>query len=639
MSSFIPSNRSWDQAEVLVVQWEQTSRQSSDAESLYGLVVNDLGEFSDASVSLWAEEGDRRACLASDHHTHPGSPLPGSHRAATPRPPLHDFAPAVTWAPPEHSRSARLEVHQRIAADLVLSISLGWSSEERVVDLDHTDRLTIADVAKAAIEIIGMVFLRQQLSAARQKIARNDQRAMVVAEIYRGATLRDAFHNAAKAWARHIDADRVSVLRSRGNQFRLISTSVHPKVDRRSRTSFLLEALAAEAQRHDEAIAFTAGQPSSQPIASQASLQRYIIESGCRRLELEFVERSAGSEGPVAVIVSEWFAASNTSPDPLFRKHVHEAVRGAVDREANAWTALAQRASEAQVRNKMALAGLVLAGSLLALWLIPVRFTLPADGRVVPEVHRRLFAPAEAIVSQVDVHNGQIVKQGDSLFTLRSSALELHDEQLRGELITAKTQLASLGASRSGPKRGAADTGVDALSISADEESLKVQITGLEKQLALIAKQKSELSITSPIDGKVDRWDLEQSLSLRPVAQGQYLADVYSLGDSWTAELDLPDKHAGYLLQDNGVAQGVMFRLQAQPDEVFHGTIVDVANATAIDSQNRSVIRLKCAFTPAQPERLAIGATVWAEVDCGRRSLGFVWFRGLIEWFERQSWY
>lgn len=631
MSSLIPSYRSWDHAEVLVAQWEQASRQLQSAEGFYHTVVAELAEFSTASAALWAHDQNQPSCLAVSHRQLATDP---PAMASAPQP--DSFAPVASWAT---QQPARLDVRQRVCAESELVLQLRWSSADAISAADQSLRSTIADVARAAIEILSTVYLRQQLIALREQIAQADQRETAIAEIHRGATLQESFHNIAKGWARHLEADRVSILRPRGTRCELSTTSVHQSADRRSRLAHLLESLAAQSQHHDEPVSFTIGEPASPAVTAPASLQRYIIESGCRRIEIECVRDKASAAKPIAVIVSEWFTASTQSADLAFRTLIHESIRNAVTRDARAWTTLAQRLGHAHVRSKLALAGLLTAGSMLALCLIPARFTLPADGRVVPAVHRRLFAPAEAIVSRIAIRNGQLVKQGDELLTLRSSSIDLQDEQLRGELITARTQLASLGASRSGPTRGAIDTASDSLSISANEESLKAEIAGLEKQLALIAEQKQELSIFSPIDGKIDRWDLEQSLTMRPVAQGQYLVDVYSTDHAWVAELQLSDKHTGYLGNDDGVVQNVSLRMQARPDMAFQAKIVDIAKSAFIDPQGRSMVRLKCEFVPARPNPLAIGATVWAKIDCGHRPLGFVWFRGLIEWYERQSWY
>jgi multidrug efflux pump subunit AcrA (membrane-fusion protein) len=275
---------------------------------------------------------------------------------------------------------------------------------------------------------------------------------------------------------------------------------------------------------------------------------------------------------------------------------------------------------------------------LIALAFIPVTFNLPVEGRVKPKEHRRIFAPAEAVVTEILVRNGQAIKEGEPMFQLRSAALELREEQLRGDLLTAKTKLASLGATRSTTRPANGEAASTSLGISSSEESLKAEIAGLEKQLTLIESQKQDLRIKSPLRGIVDRWDLDQSLAMRPVAPGQHLVDVYSPTGPWIVELDLPDKYVTYLATQE-LGHAVKFRLKSRPDRTYEATLTEIAKSTQLDAQSRVILRLKCGFTPKPAEPLAVDATVWADIDCGKRSLGFVWFRGLVEWYERQTWY
>jgi hypothetical protein len=236
------------------------------------------------------------------------------------------------------------------------------------------------------------------------------------------------------------------------------------------------------------------------------------------------------------------------------------------------------------------------------------------------------------------ITNGQAVEQGSDLFVLRSSTLDLREEQLRGELLTTKTRLASLLASRSTGSSDNASSLTQSLSISANEQTLKTEVAGLEKQLVVVESQKQGLKIKSPMAGLVDRWDLLQSLDNRPVTQGQHLIDIYAPIGNWNVELELPDQYTSYL-SSNSDSQKVRFRLKSQPDREFQAEIVETAKSTQLNAQGQAFVRVKCQFEPAQGESLAIGSTVWADIDCGKRALGFVWFRGLFEWFERQAWY
>ena len=639
MPSKPPSNRAWSDAEALVVELEQSARGLDAADKFFAIAVNAFAEFERNSAVLWLIEGAKSVCLARsndcEHDAAVDDPLPSD---------AADTAPVAHWqrANPGSSTAGGaqvLTVVHRIHTDVRLALIVRWQGDKAEALHDQSRRLTVTDVAMAVIEFASAVYLRDQFAIARKQSTVRETRERTISAFNEGATLKESLFKIATAWASHVGADRVSILRVVRSRCELLTTSCNESVDRRSRQANLLIAFANETTAHNESIDFTVGQAEPRNTPTQAALDQYVAESGCRRIQSNGVFDPDQENQPQALIVTEWFDALPRVVDSSMRDYAQLAIRDALLRDAASWPASLQRGIRLPLSRKFATLAAAFAGLLLALWFVPTRFTIPAEGRVVPEVHRRLFAPADAVVTSIDVHNGQAVKYGDRLVVLRSAAIDLREEELRGDLATARTQLASLGASRLGPKRTTGDATSDSLAISSSEESLKTEIDGLEKQLALIEKQQRELQILSPIEGHVDRWDLEQSLTMRPVAQGQYLLDVYSSNGSWVAELEIADKHATYLKVVAGEARGVVFRLQSQPERIYHARIAAVAQSAQLDAEGRSVIRLKCLFTPENSEMMEIGATVWADVDCGKRSVGFVWFRGLIEWWERQSWF
>ena len=636
MSSQSPSNRIWDHAEALVVELEQSSRGIDPGGTFYSRAVQSFAEFECSTAALYVIESGQSVCLArlNESDSTLGDALPID---------AVDAAPASHW---QRSNRANvngttqvLTVIQRVHLDVKLALVLQWQGENVDAIPEPARRLIVTDVAMAVIEFSVAVYLRRQYAIARQQNIVGERREKTISTFNEGATLKESLFKIATAWASHVNADRVSILRIANSRCELLATSCNESVDRRSRQAILLNAFASEASVHNESIEFTVGQSGRRIAPWQVSLDRYVAESGCRRIESDCIADQDQENQPIAIVVTEWFDALPHANDFSMRDYARLAIRNALRREASTWPFALKRAMHLPRSRKFAFFAILIAGLLLSLWLVPTNFTIPAEGRVVPEVHRRLFAPADAMVTGIYISNGQAVNNGDRLMVLRSASIDLREEELRGDLATARTQLASLGASRLGPKRTTGDITSDSLAISSSEESLKTAIDGLEKQLALIETQQSDLQITSPIAGQVDRWDLEASLTMRPVAQGQYLFDVYSYGGSWVAELEIADKHATYLKSDGNVARSVRFRLQSQPEKFYHATIAKIEESANLDVEGRSVIRVKCLFTPDSPVTVAIGATVWADVDCGKRSVGFVWFRGLIEWWARQSWF
>ena len=176
--------------------------------------------------------------------------------------------------------------------------------------------------------------------------------------------------------------------------------------------------------------------------------------------------------------------------------------------------------------------------------------------------------------------------------------------------------------------------------MAADQQVLKTKIAGLKKQLELVNQQQADLQITSPIDGTVDRWDLQQSLPSKPVRHGEYLVDVAATDQGWTVQLDIPDHESGYVI-DRQANQpcDVSMRLRSDPANEFSAKVDSVAK-TAMLSDSRKPIVHASASIPVQHDNDAFrsGATVQAYIHCGKRSLGVVWFRGIVQWARQRGW-
>ncbi|MFK8113998.1 MAG: hypothetical protein AB8B91_17480, partial [Rubripirellula sp.] len=225
------------------------------------------------------------------------------------------------------------------------------------------------------------------------------------------------------------------------------------------------------------------------------------------------------------------------------------------------------------------------------------------------------------------------------LLILRSPQLDLQQRNLQASLATARTRLESLVALRT---RSSSQT-KRAPSSSAEENVIETEIAGIAKQLQLIQEQQAALTICSPADGIVDRWDLRPSLTARPVTHGQYLLDVVSESKGWNVELLVPDENIQYVLdQQRNESCSVAFRLRSDAANVHDGAIESIADVAHVDSRGKSMVRAVVPLPSQSTDKgsssvLRHGASVLAHIDCGERSLGFVWTRSVIEWWRTNA--
>ena len=146
----------------------------------------------------------------------------------------------------------------------------------------------------------------------------------------------------------------------------------------------------------------------------------------------------------------------------------------------------------------------------------------------------------------------------------------------------------------------------------------------------------------SPLDGVVVTWNVHQLLEARPVERGEALLAVADLNGPWQLELDVPDYHAGYLLDARRELRpdlDVSFILATDPGVTYEGRVSDVALATAAAENVGPAVLVKALVDRGQISGVRPGATVVARIHCGRRSLGFVWLHDLWAAIRTRLWF
>jgi multidrug efflux pump subunit AcrA (membrane-fusion protein) len=263
-----------------------------------------------------------------------------------------------------------------------------------------------------------------------------------------------------------------------------------------------------------------------------------------------------------------------------------------------------------------------------------VGFEVQADGELQPSQRRELFAPLDGIVEQALVDHGEHVKAGQVLARLRSPALELEMARVSGERQTAEKRFAAV---RTGRLELDQDGGREAssryLQLTAEEEEIKQLLASLERQSQILERQQRELQVTSPIDGQVLTWDPRRELANRPIERGQSLLTVGNTAGSWSVELHVPDDEVGYVLAEHAQAieEGrklvVWFVLASDPGEKRRGEVERIAMRSSVEGDRHAPsVTVTVRVDEEGLGDLRPGTSVVGKIDCGWRSLGFVWF-------------
>jgi hypothetical protein len=181
--------------------------------------------------------------------------------------------------------------------------------------------------------------------------------------------------------------------------------------------------------------------------------------------------------------------------------------------------------------------------------------------------------------------------------------------------------------------------------LTAEAEELKKLAESLRAQHKILERQQREMSVYSPIAGEVLTWNVHETLENRPVQRGQLLLTIADRSGPWILELHVKDHHIGHVLEAQpaaGESLPVSFILATDPETTYRGRIEKVAMISENDETHGQSVLLTVALDDAArrsiPE-LRPGATVLGRIDCGRRSLGYVWFHDLIDAVYTWVWF
>jgi hypothetical protein len=442
---------------------------------------------------------------------------------------------------------------------------------------------------------------------------------------------------------RLLKADRVSVLRVDGRKPQLLAMSGVDRPDPRSPSVKQLESLAGSGAGREQSLHYD-GEMGRIPLRFKEAMQSYVTRTGATRVEAAPLKRgdtafglllvenlsSSGDSTPwallpaLAAISSSALAQAIEHSDLPFFGLVHRLHRGGITRS---WTRRLVR---------LGLLGLTVAGG-IALCTWPTDFSVTGRGSLVPEVRREVFAPQGGVVEEVRVRHAQDVLAGDVIARLRSPNLEYETTRVQGELQTAEQQIADITSLRTDPNRAQSSQSGDA-ELAAKEEELKSVRSNLTRQLELLAQQRATLDVAAPIGGRVLTWDVDQALLNRPVERGHRMMTLGDVSGPWIVEVRIPDRDVGHLKQAlaaaNGGAVAATFSVTTDLDHEIRGELKSLGDVVEDDPIEGPNVLARIQFDRGQLKELLPGASVVARVDCGRRVVGYVWFRRLIDFVK-----
>lgn len=457
--------------------------------------------------------------------------------------------------------------------------------------------------------------------------------------------------NVANETRRFLDCDRVSVVLKHRGRFRIFSISGQPSVNRKSNTTKLLEKLAKRLLKTGQSFWY----PDETEIPTQISevLDPYLSVSATRSMVIEPIY-----EKVVDTVTDPESLESKNNPviGGIIFEHCHDlwerrqiedslnftslhggnAIRNAKKHHSLFLYPLLNLLSKSRFlmasrvlpKTLMACAGTILVGLILAFW--PVDFYVSANGLLVPESIKPVFSSADGDVSQLMVQHGSQVKQGDTLLVLTSREQEIRAKDLESRIRSAQQRLETI-------QDQIFEARDDGSSLQDSIQGLRSQIVNYQEQQTILEKMASGMTVTSPLDGQVISWDLEQRLDGRAIQRGQELLEVAALNGKWQLEIELPVNRYCHLVREmkTNKEPKISFLLAADTSKRYHGKIVEVETSASLNADNEQFIRLKADLESSDLHIEQARTGVTAKIYCGRASLGYLWFHDIGEFIQK----
>lgn len=438
---------------------------------------------------------------------------------------------------------------------------------------------------------------------------------------------------------RVIQCDRLTLATKVGERFRLQAVSGLDTLDQRANVVQRLEELTRVACATGEPFWHTEPSPVLSP-QMETALTNYLPASRARMLAVLPLKGEATATTPAPILgalIVERFESGRA--DDAFRQRIAAvtrqtglALRNTHEHESIPFVSLLRLLRvpmQALKTRKAALIGCGLALLGILAWLIPYEFEVSGQGELQPAMRRNLFAPSDGVVDELKVRPAQQVAKGEVLAVLQSTELDFELSRVLGEKLTVEKRLASIEAARLG---GPGET--DITKLAAEQEELQIQRKSLLEQQEILKKQQAELSVRSPMAGYVLTWDLDRELLTRPVQRGDLLLTVASLEGDWQLEMQVPDYDIGHVLnagKKGPIGLPVNFLLASDPGVVYHGTVEKVANAAEVHGTAGPAVQVVVKVKDTVGTAFRPGAKVIPKIQCGQKSIGYVWLHDVID--------
>ena len=521
---------------------------------------------------------------------------------------------------------------------------------EPMTDKQHS---TIHELGLVASGYIQRLRTAESSQPTSQYLAHLDD---FIRRIHQSHELKRVASTAVNELRRILVCDRCFIATSLKGKASIVAISCQDRISQRSNLMRALQKLANESLLSRTSIQFQ-GDVSTVPGNLQASLVDYLAESGCLQLAVIplFAPAAINAEShaldtdaePIAVLIVEQLSGPVNSN--LFHQSEHAsghlalAVFHAMEREQIFLLSL-RRFVGRSVRAMANLKAIVVLGLLAAAGLcfafVPMTYRVEANGKLMPTLQARVFAPYDGEIEQVLVSGGERVEAGQPLLKIVSDDLTMNAMLIQNQLME-KRQLQNALLVEKDTADGLI-TNQDRIRLNGRIAQASIEAEGLQQRLSAFHDQMKDCTLLAKISGTIVTLQPESLLAGRPVRQGQMLLEIMEDRGEWQLKLNVPAKRLGNIqaakIASGGADLPVQFVLATHPEKTMHGHLTKSSTRAEELPSGELVIPFSAAIDQAEPVDRTVNAGVFARIDCGKRPLGYVLFGDAIDWIRQQIW-
>lgn len=524
--------------------------------------------------------------------------------------------------------------------------------------------------------------------------------------IHAGLDPRSTAYTIANEGRRLLECDRVTVALAKGRKCQIEAVSGQDLFDKRATSIQLLQKLATAVVATGDAIWYT-GDTSNMPPQVEETLQHYVDESHSKTVAViplkEPVDPAdkADERNPPpppqtlgALIVEQ--IESSRLPDGLVERvdvvvgHSSLALTNSLTHHRlflmPVWKTLGKASWVVQARTlpKTVAISLAVLAALIALWVVPWEFRMKGKGVLRPVDRKQVFAQLDGDVEKVFKNTNDETEVGESLVLMRNVDLDVSIEDLRGKQRGTEESLHAVQMSLlDDPKL----TKAERVRLDGDRQKYLKELESIQRQLELQQDKLDELTVKSPLKGKVVTWDVKNLLEHRPVVRGEVLMTIADHNSPWVLEIQMPEDRMGHIsrarrkVAARGLEQRirtarakgeagrvarleklltrlekesphlelwskkdmeeiepleVSFILAQDPGKKHWGKLKEVHYSAVVHGEEGNTVTLKVSVPEGELDKLNLwdGAEVTSYVHCGYKPVGYCLFHDLIAWVE-----